>query len=241
MAKLTHRLKRAWYRHTIRNIPQLSFSQERLKEEGYSSQYGQDKYINETFFKGKENGVFVDIGANDGVSLSNTVFFEKVLKWNGLAIEPLPSAFEKLQANRECTAVNACVNDVDGEVSFMAVDGYAEMLSGIIDRYDDRHIARIKRENEKHGGSATQITVPGYRLSTLLRDTPFKVIDYMNIDTEGSEFDILQSIDFETIRIDIITVENNYYDGRIRRYLDKCGYDLVAKVGDEIYSRRESM
>ena len=82
MSKLTHRLKRAWYRHTIRNVPQLSISQERLKEEGYSSQYGQDKYINETFFKGKQNGVFVDIGANDGVSLSNTVFFEKVLKFS---------------------------------------------------------------------------------------------------------------------------------------------------------------
>ena len=105
------------------------------------SQYGQDKYINENFFKGKESGVFIDIGANDGVFLSNTLFFEKTLKWDGLAIEPLPVTFKKLKANRECTVVNACVNDIDGEVSFMAVDGYAEMLSGIVDRYDDRHIA----------------------------------------------------------------------------------------------------
>ena len=238
MIKLIHRLKRAWYRHSIRNVPQLSFSPESLKSEGYSSQHGQDKYINETFFKGREGGVFIDIGANDGVSLSNTLFFEKALKWDGLAIEPLPTTFEKLKANRGCTVVNACVNDVDGEVSFMAVDGYAEMLSGIVDRYDDRHMARIKREQEKRGGSATQITVPGYKLSTLLKDTPFQTIDYMNIDTEGSEFEILKSIDFKKIQVGIITVENNYNDTRFRSHLDACGYDLVAVVGDEIYRRR---
>jgi hypothetical protein len=112
------------------------------------------------------------------------------------------------------------------------------MLSGIVDRYDDRHMSRIKREQEKHGGSATQITVPGYKLSTLLKDTSFQSIDYMNIDTEGSEFEILKSIDFKKIQIGIITVENNYNDTRFRSYLDACGYDLVAIVGDEIYRRR---
>lgn len=238
MIKLTHRLKRAWYRHTTRNVPQLKFSPESLKQDGYVSQYGQDKYINETFFKGKESGVFIDIGANDGVFLSNTLFFEKTLKWDGLAIEPLPATFEKLKANRECTVVNACVNDMDGEVSFMAVDGYAEMLSGIVDRYDDRHVARIKRAQEKHGCVTKEITVPCYKLSTLLKDTSFQAIDYMNIDTEGSEFEIIQSIDFKNIRIEIITVENNYHDTRFRKHLDACGYDLVAIVGDEIYRRR---
>lgn len=237
MNKFTHRLKRAWYRYSIRNVPQVIYSLESLRSEGYTSQYGQDKYINEKFFKGKEGGVFIDIGANDGVSLSNTLFFEKALKWDGLAIEPLPATFEKLKSNRDCRVVNACVNDVDGEVSFIAIDGYGEMLSGIADRYDDRHLVRVRREQKKHGGRATRITVPGFKLSTLLNDTPFQTIDYMNIDTEGSEFEILKSIDFKKTKIEIITVENNYNDTRFRSHLTTCGYDLVAIVGDEIYRR----
>ena len=79
MNKLIHRLKRKWYKHTIRNVPQLKFSPESLKEEGYVSQYGQDKYINENFFKGKESGVFIDIGANQGCT---SILASKVLTRN---------------------------------------------------------------------------------------------------------------------------------------------------------------
>ena len=58
----------------------------------------------------------------------------------------------------------------------------------------------------------------------------------LSIDTEGSELDILESIDFERIDIDAICVENNYCDPRLRRVLGKRGYDRIAVVGvDEIY------
>ena len=65
------------------------------------SQHGQDLYVYETFFKNSAaKGCFVEIGAYDGVTLSNTLLFERHLGWSGLCIEPLPSAFEKLRTNR---------------------------------------------------------------------------------------------------------------------------------------------
>ena len=63
----------------------------------YYSQCKQDQYINESFFKGKDSGVFVDIGAHNGISLSNSYFFEKELGWNGVCIEPMPEVYSELK------------------------------------------------------------------------------------------------------------------------------------------------
>ncbi len=63
----------------------------------FHSQVGQDRFLLENFFRGKRGGVFVDIGAYDGETFSNSLFFERTMGWTGLCVEPLPSAFEKLQ------------------------------------------------------------------------------------------------------------------------------------------------
>ena len=62
----------------------------------YHSQDGQDLYLDKHVFKGLKNGIFVDIGANDGITINNTLFFEKVLGWNGLCIEPNDNYFNAL-------------------------------------------------------------------------------------------------------------------------------------------------
>lgn len=222
------------YKYHTRDVPKFKFLKQELENQGYMSQYGQDKYINETLLKNKDTGVFIDIGANDGVSLSNTWFFEKKLKWSGIAIEPLPNTFKKLEFNRSCTLINACISDTDGEVRFMV----AEMLSGIIDKYDPRHIKRIKKRAKKFDDTIATIIVSSYKLPTLLKDTSFNKIDYMSIDTEGGELEILKNIDLIKTPVEIISVENNYYDTKFRYYMDSIGYDLVAIIGDEIYKRR---
>ena len=66
----------------------------------YYSQCGEDKFLNENFFKGKTNGVYIEMGAVDGLFQSNTKFFEDQLNWTGILIEPQPNSFKKLQMNR---------------------------------------------------------------------------------------------------------------------------------------------
>src|SRR4051812_7676853 len=108
----------------------------------YQSQCKQDKFVNEVIFNNKRNGVFVDIGANDGITFSNSYFFEKQLGWTGLCVEPLESTFQKLKAVRSCKLVNGCAASFNGEETFFAVDGYGEMLSGLKSKYDSRHLSR---------------------------------------------------------------------------------------------------
>ncbi len=209
------------------------------EEKNAHSQYGQDVFVNEHFFKNKKNGIFVDIGASDGVLLSNTYFFEKSLEWAGICIEPRPDKFAELCKNRSCICVNGCIADQAGEQPFLFLEGYTGDLSGLVATYNQHHINRINNELIARGGSHQLIKMPCYLLMDILKRCAINHIDYLSIDTEGSELSILRSINFNEVTIDIIDVENNYGDTEIAAFLIEQGYDLVAKIDcDEIYRRK---
>lgn len=205
----------------------------------FYSQFKQDEYIYNRFFNDKKNGVFIDFGAHDGISLSNTYFFEKQQGWTGICIEPIPAIFEQLQKNRSCTCINACIAPISGQQRFWIVGTEAkntQMLSGLIDAYDPRHIQRIYSESR---GEGQEILVDCYTLNALLEEHGITHVDYISIDTEGGELEILKSIDFDTYTIDIIDVENNYNDPAFRTFLESKGYVFITKmVIDEIYAHR---
>jgi len=208
-------------------------------ETTYHGQLLQDQFVNETIFKNKRNGFFVDIGAHDGKTYSNTYFFEKNLNWSGICIEPMPEVFQCLKQNRCCTCINGCIANFTGKAKFSQVTSpcvNTEMLSGLVDNYDARHITRIEQEVGWNGGSTQIIDVSCYRLADILKPYNISYIDYLSIDTEGSEYDILKSIDFSAIDIYIIEVENNYNDPKIRTLLEHNGYSLLTQIRcDDIY------
>ena len=204
----------------------------------YYSQYAQDRFIN-MLFKKKGNGVFLDIGAHDGVALSNTYFFEKNKKWTGLCIEPMPLIYEKLSQNRSCVLENCCISDKDGMLTFRQITGYPEMLSGILDFFDDKHLNRIEKEISIYGGSYKDIELPSKNINGLLQQYGIDQIDYCSIDTEGAEYKIIQSIDFEKIKIASFTVENNNKDNLVRDFLKKKGYRCFAGISDDFFIKKE--
>src|SRR5690349_1243951 len=99
----------------------------------YKSQWKQDSFLHENFFPDKKDGVFVEIGAHNGILGSNTYFYEKELGWSGICIEPLEERYKELIQNRSCICLNCCVYDKSGEIDFIENSGYTEMLSGIKD------------------------------------------------------------------------------------------------------------
>ena len=208
-----------------------------LLDQGYYSQNGQDKFINEVLYSGSKNGTFVDIGANDGITLSNTYYLEKA-GWTGLAVEPIPLVFKKLSANRQCSCVQGCVGEKPGKVTFRAISGYSEMLSGIIDEYDAKHEERIQLEIKEKGGSYEDIEINCYKLSDLLREHEITNIQYLSIDVEGGELSILKGIDFDKVHIETIGVENSYSNNHIQKLLVSKGYKLTCIIGDEFYIKR---
>jgi FkbM family methyltransferase len=204
----------------------------------YVSQYDQDRFLDKVVFNRKKNGFFLDIGAHDGKTLSNTYFFEKERGFKGICFEPNPKVFETLQKNRHCTLLNKGVGRQNGRVQFMAIEGYAEMLSGVVNNYDPAHLERIEENLKEKGGHKKIIEIDLVRLDSIAELRGI-VVDYCNIDTEGSELEILNSIDLDLIRINAFTVENNYGSVEIREFLESRGYRLFFLSGDEFYIRSE--
>lgn len=203
----------------------------------YYSQFGQDKFVNEQFFHDKTNGIFVDIGAHDGIFLSNTYFFEQQRNWRGICVEPLPEVYKELCKNRTCYTVKGCIAPFNGPAALLQVIGYSEMLSGLVDNYDPRHLQRIHHEVQERGGKTQEIEVTCFRINDLLENYQFYHIDYVSLDIEGGELEVLKSIDFDRFIIDVIDVENNYNDPQIKSFLTSKGYKFVTKLGcDEIYT-----
>jgi len=225
------------YPALFRSALRTTFPRDALRKEGYFSQWGQDKWLVETVLPGLRSGLFVDIGAHDGVTFSNTLYLERQLGWTGLAVEPIPEVFERLQRNRSCLVINMCVGPRAGKAAFQVVSGYSEMLSGLMDEYDERHICRIQSEIETHGGGTSEIEVVCCTLNQLLELHGIDRVDYLCIDVEGAEYSILNTFDFSRCQISVISVENNYRDRRIPRLLEDKGFRFHSTVGDEFYVR----
>jgi FkbM family methyltransferase len=201
----------------------------------YYSQIGQDKFVDD-YFEKKQNGVFIDIGAHDGKSCSNTLFFEKFRNWTGICIEPGIEEFKSLTEFRNSININACISDYDGESEFTYIEGYSNMLSGLSESYNYLHKNRIDNEVKNHGGQINKIKMPVYKLQTILDKYSIYEIDYCSIDTEGTEFNIIKSIDFKKTNIKVFSIENNYNDNSIKDYLEPLGYSLYTKLQwDDIF------
>ena len=200
----------------------------------YYSQYKQDFFVDKIL--SKRNGIFVDIGANGGIIDSNSYFLEKYKNWTGVCIEPINEKFEILNQIRNAKCYNIGIFKEDTNVDFFQVKGYAEMLSGIVNSFQKVHFERLQNEIKLHGGEIEIINIEVRNINKIFVENKIFKIDYFSIDTEGSEFEILTSIEFENCDISLISIENNYNDSRINDFLTKNNYTLVKKLGnDEIY------
>ncbi len=151
---------------------------------------------------GRRRGYFVEFGATDGQSLSNTWYLEKVMGWNGILAEPGPAYQKSLRSNRGCIVSNKCVHSVSGRtVDFVAArEPEFSRISDIAP--GDSHEAR--REG---------VTVPVETISLndlLLEHGAPRHVDFLSVDTEGSEFEILNALDFDRWRPRTIAVEHNF-------------------------------
>ncbi len=207
----------------------------------YYSQCGQDKYLQEKIFRSRKHGVFVEIGAHDGITRSNTYFFERNFGWTGICIEPHPDRFAELVKNRAITTVclPIAVANFTGVSKFKKISGYAEMLSGLEDNYDLRHSLRIEQELKQFGGEIETIDIRVEKLGDILSKLGVVAIDLLSIDTEGSELEILKSIDFDLIKVEVIVVENAYSERLVENYLKSKQYLKVTNIDcDDVYIRK---
>jgi FkbM family methyltransferase len=203
------------------------------------SQSRQDAYLYQKYFQGKNDGVFVEVGAHDGVTYSNTLLFEK-LGWKGVLIEPIPEVFDKLVKNRKGTCINKCAYSHNGEVEFNLNKGYSEMLSGVRDCYDERHYKRLQSEQLRLGGETQIIKCKCCKLTDELTTLKIGHVDLLSIDVEGGEQKVLEGLDLKAIDVRVILIEDNYPDrfGPIDQLLQSYGYKHKYSIGiDKVYDK----
>ena len=171
------------------------------------SQYRQDLFALKEL-KIKKNGFFVEFGATDGVSGSNTFLLEKEFGYKGILAEPNPKQRKNIEKKRNAIIVEECVWTKSGENLKLTDNGDLSTV-------------------DLHKNNKFSFTVKTISLTDMLKkhNAP-SLIDYLSIDTEGSEFDILSSHDFSKYNFSVITVEHNHTDQREKIYnlLSKNGY-----------------
>lgn len=153
-----------------------------------------------------EHGYFVDIGAADGFTANNTFILEKFYNWNGICVDPNPVFMQSLFNSRNCTASNLCVYSETGKILpfkfFNDEQGFYgwNLRSGLTS-----HLATI---DEKVSQSFREINVLTISLNDLLSlyHAP-TTINYISLDTEGSEYEILKNFDFEKYDVKCFTTE----------------------------------
>ena len=202
----------------------------------FYSQFQQDKFVYENYFKNKQNGFFVDIGAYDGEIDSNSLFFEN-LGWNGICLEPNPIMFENLQKIRKCECLPYAVSDKNEINQFFQIKEGPTTLSGLANEFDQSAIARINEYNLEDSQDFDYLNVECKTFDSIVKTYN---IDFLSLDTEGNELKILQSIDFNKYDIDVITVENNNYDDRFFNFLNTKNYTFITRLGcDELYKKNK--
>lgn len=193
--------------------------------EQYYSQAGQDYFLDTFIFGRKQGGFFLDIGGNNPVSINNTYFFEKNRGWSGLAFEPLEEQRAKWKDSRTTECLPYALGSETGEAEFC--------------EYDDHYMSGFSDEVEYRGHVKTRYKVPVRRLADILSERGITHVDFISLDVEGAEIEVLRGIDFSRVDIECFTIENDkgsVRQKRIRDFMKASGYKLKARLWlDEVY------
>jgi FkbM family methyltransferase len=143
----------------------------------------------------------VEVGAYDGRTGSTTFAFEKK-GWQCLLVEPMPALAEAIRRHRNCIVANCAASTSEGEATFFVAENVEEMSTLDLTPGRLEWIERV-------GGHVTQITAQTRRLDDLLHEADFPRIDFITIDVEGHELEVLRGFSLESYRPRIVIVEDN--------------------------------
>lgn len=217
-------------KHTIGKIKQEIWNIEKTFgwNSKFHSQAGQDKLIFENFFKNKKDGFYVDLGAYDGVIGSNTLFFEQNLNWSGILVEPSKNQYSKLKSTRNSKCINKAVSDENGLLEFIEVTSGLTMMSGLNQPSFEKTLDIVKSDLNS---SIEKYNVEVQTFDQLIENSD---IDYLSIDIEGGELNVLKNIDYKQYKIKVISIENNNpKDISYDEHLQQNGYKFFGFCGND--------
>lgn len=183
------------------------------------------------YFENKQHGVFVDVGGNEPVSrYSQSWHLESRLNWSGLIIEPNPALAETAKDTRPKSIVCECACTSPGKT------GEAELYVPLVDGSEETGHASLEINVDDHNYKEHKvIKVSSCTLSDLLEKHNIQEIDFLSIDVEGMEMDVLLGLDFNKYRPSLILMEDKHLYLNKHRYLKKNGYILMKRANENCW------
>jgi FkbM family methyltransferase len=174
----------------------------------------------------RREGYFVEVGVGSGIHISNTFMLEDHFSWRGLLVEPNRAFHESIRSCRKAQLIESAAFSESGiELNFEATK---------VGEYSG-----LSKTIQRRGTSDAQSTLQTYLVKTstlneiLTSANAPSEIDYMSIDTEGSEFEILLGLDLSKWKIRLFTIEHNFdpeKTAKIERYLFAHGYEKILST-----------
>lgn len=179
-------------------------------------------------------GVFVDVGAY-GEEGSNTWFYEKALGWRGLLIEPNALRLPELASTRASEVLNCAIDEDPGTKPFLQIAQINSQLSGLVDNYDPRWSAMLDSHHKQYKYDQAVVQVACRRLQDVFDERGITAVDYLSVDCEGSEMQVLRSVEWDRMTIRAVTVEDAHSDSAAPAFMAERGYTLLHKQWPDLF------
>lgn len=199
----------------------------------FYSQHKEDLLLAELFCHAK--GTCVEVGANDGVTFSNTKHMEEK-GWQCILVEPTPHLCKKIRESRSALLFECAATDADGEVTLFVAQDH-DLLSSV------EKNSNMEAELLRSKASITPIRVPARTLDSILNEADADKIDFISIDVEGHELSVLSGLNLQrwsptvlliedSTDLKISKVERELYRRGYKRFYRSGGNDWYAKPGE---------
>ena len=173
------------------------------------------------FFKNSSNGYFIEVGANDPITNSQTYLLEE-LGWTGVLVEPLKACYEQCVAKRPKSKVFnvACTSPEKIGEQTIYFSHENDVMASLEKNVDDSYL--------EYGKEAK---IEAVTLNSILENTGIEKIDFLSIDTEGTELDVLRGFDIKKYKPRLILLEDKLNTLGKHKFLLNGGYKLVRRIG----------